>query len=109
MNFKNEVVLQGTLAKDPVIKSVGSGKCVANLTLLTKYERYSEFHRIVLWEKLAEQAGKLAKGDFVRVLGRLQTRSWVDQQTSQKKYITEVVGFQLVIPSDEPVPLTPYQ
>jgi single-strand DNA-binding protein len=106
-NHKNEVHLHGSLAKDPLIKYTPTGKCVANLTILTKYEQYTEFHRVVAWEKLAENAEKLHKGDFVKVVGRLQTRSWDDKQTRQKRYATEIVAFQLVIPGDEPAPLTP--
>ena len=104
---KNEMHLAGTLVKDPILKYTGTGKCVANLTVLTKYEQYSEFHKVVAWEKLAEKVEKLTKGDFVKVVGRLQTRSWDDKQTGRKKYITEIVAFQLVISSDEPAPLTP--
>jgi single-strand DNA-binding protein len=104
---KNEVHLAGCIVRDPVIKYTATGKAVANLTLVTKYEKYSEFHRIVAWEKLAEKAEKITKGDFVRVVGRLQSRSWDDKTSGQKKYITEVVAFQLSIPSEEPAPLTP--
>jgi single-strand DNA-binding protein len=105
--FKNEVHIHGSLVKDPIIKFIPTGKSVTTLTLITKYERFSEFHRIVLWEKLAEKAAEIKKGDFVKVVGRLQTRSWNDKQTGEKKYITEVVGFSVSVPADEPDPLTP--
>jgi single-strand DNA-binding protein len=104
---KNEVHLAGRIVRDPVIKYTATEKCVASLTVVTKYEKYSEFHRIVAWEKLAEKAADLKKGDFVRIVGRLQTRSWDDKQTGQKKYATEVVAFQISIPADEPAPITP--
>jgi single stranded DNA-binding protein len=104
---KNEVHLAGELAKDPVIHYTSSGKAVANLTLVTKREKFSEFHRIVLWEGLAEKAADRKKGDFLRIVGRLQTRSWDDKATGQKKYTTEVVAFQVSIPADDPAPLTP--
>ena len=106
---KNEVHLHGVLAKDPDIRYTPSGKCVANLTLVTRYEKFSEFHRIVLWEVLGEKAATLVKGDFLKIVGRLQTRSWDDKQSGQKKYITEIVAFQAVIPADEVAPLTPDQ
>jgi len=52
----------------------------------------------VLWQRLAEIAGEyLKKGGKVYVEGRLQTRSWDDKQTNQKKYMTEVVASDLVL------------
>jgi len=105
--FRNEVHVHGTLAKDPILKYTPSGKCVTNLTILTKYEKFSEFHRIVAWSQLAEKCAQLKKSDFVKVVGRLQTRNWDDKQSGQKRYTTEIVAFQLVIPSEEPAPLTP--
>ncbi len=102
MNFKNEVHLHGSLAKDPIVRYTPTGKCVANLTVLTKYQDYAEFHRVTAWEQLAEKVAQLKKGDFVKVVGRLQTRSWDDKQTGEKKYITEIVAFQISLPSDAP-------
>src|SRR5207253_11363011 len=56
-----------------------------------KQER-TEWHRVVVWGKLAEICGKhLSKGRQVYVEGRLQTRQWEDQQ-GQKKYTTEIVA-----------------
>jgi single-strand DNA-binding protein len=53
---------------------------------------------VVLWQRLAEIAGEyLKKGGKVYVEGRLQTRSWDDKQTGQKKYMTEVVASDLVL------------
>ena len=51
-----------------------------------------------LWQRLAEIAGEyLKKGGKVYIEGRLQTRSWDDKQTGQKKYMTEVVANDLVL------------
>lgn len=107
--YRNEVHIHGTLVKDPLVRYVPSGKCVANLTILTKYQQYSEFHRVTAWEKVAETIAELKKGDFVKVVGRLQTRSWDDKQSGQKRYITEIVAFQIALPSDESAPPTPKQ
>jgi len=53
---------------------------------------------VVLWQRLAEIAGEyLKKGGKVYIEGRLQTRSWDDKQTGQKKYMTEVVANDLVL------------
>jgi single-strand DNA-binding protein len=52
----------------------------------------------VLWQRLAEIAGEyLKKGGKVYIEGRLQTRSWDDKQTGQKKYMTEVVASDLIL------------
>ena len=104
---KNEVHLAGEIAKDPTIRYTSGGKCVASLTVVTRYQQSSEHHKVTAWEHLAEKAGKLTKGEFVRIVGRLQTRSWDDKNSGQKKYVTEIVAFQLVIPAEEPEPLTP--
>jgi single-strand DNA-binding protein len=56
---------------------------------------------------LADRSEALHKGEFVKIVGRLQNRSWEDKQTGQKKYSTEIVAFQFVIPGNDPPPLTP--
>lgn len=97
----NKVILVGRLGADPEIKSVSSGQNVARFNVATsenwtdregqKQER-TEWHRIVVWGKLADLCGKyLAKGRQVYVEGRLQTRQWEDQQ-GQKRYTTEIVA-----------------
>jgi len=103
----NKVILIGNLGKDPEVKYTPSGTPVAKLTLATN-ERYkdkdgqwqdrTEWHNVVLWQRLAEIAGEyLKKGGKVYIEGRLQTRSWEDKQTNQKKYMTEVVASDLVL------------
>jgi single-strand DNA-binding protein len=103
----NKVILVGNLGKDPEVKYTPQGTPVAKLTLATN-ERYkdkdgnwqdrTEWHNIVLWQRLAEIAGEyLKKGGKVYIEGRLQTRSWDDKQTGQKKYMTEVVANDLVL------------
>jgi single-strand DNA-binding protein len=97
----NKVIIVGRLGKDPEVRTVGNGGTVAQLTVATsenwvdkegqKQER-TEWHRVVAWGKLGEICGKhLSKGRQVYVEGRLQTRSWEDQQ-GQKKYSTEIVA-----------------
>lgn len=101
MSGINKVILIGRLGADPEIKTVGSGQQVARLSVATsenwtdkegqKQER-TEWHRIVVWGKLAELCGRfLAKGRQVYVEGRLQTRSWEDQGGA-KRYTTEIVA-----------------
>src|SRR5215471_5633848 len=107
MKSVNKVILIGNLGKDPEVKYTPSGTPVAKLTVATN-ERYkekdgqwadrTEWHNVVLWQRLAEIAGEyLKKGSKVYVEGRLQTRSWEDKQTNQKRYMTEVVASDLVL------------
>jgi len=103
----NKVILIGNLGKDPEVKYTPSGTPVAKLTLATnerfkdkggEWQDRTEWHNVVVWQRLAEIAGEyLKKGSKVYIEGRLQTRSWDDKQTNQKKYMTEVVAQDLVL------------
>lgn len=97
----NKVMIVGRLGADPEMKTLSSGQTVTNFNVATgenwvdrdgqKQER-TEWHRIVVWGKLAEVCAQhLAKGRQVFVEGKLQTRSWEDQQ-GQKRYTTEIVA-----------------
>jgi single-stranded DNA-binding protein len=99
--FRNEAHIHGELAKDPVIRYTPTSKQVATLTMVTRYKEKSEYHRVICWEDFAKKVEDLHKGDFLRVVGRLQTRSWEDA-AKVKHYSTEVIAFQ-VVPGDEPV------
>src|SRR5579871_4722225 len=103
----NKVILIGNLGKDPEVKYTPQGTAVAKITLATN-ERYkdkdgqwqdrTEWHNVVLWQRLAEIAGEyLKKGGKVYIEGRLQTRSWDDKTSGQKKYMTEVVASDLIL------------
>lgn len=107
MKSVNKVILVGNLGKDPEVKYTPSGAAVAKFSIATSY-RYkdkneqwqdqTEWHNVVAWARLAEIAGEyLKKGSKVYVEGRLQTRSWDDKNTNQKKYMTEVVVNDLVL------------
>ena len=97
----NKVILIGNLGRDPEVRSTPSGQPVATFTLATsrrwkdkngQKQEQTEWHQIVVWGKQAEIAGQyLTKGKQVYIEGRLQTRSWDDRQTGEKKYRTEVV------------------
>lgn len=96
----NKVILIGNLGQDPEVRYMPNGGAVANITVATseswtdqqgqKQER-TEWHRCVMYRRLAEIAGEyLKKGSQVYLEGRLQTREWQDQQ-GQKRYTTEIV------------------
>jgi single-strand DNA-binding protein len=97
----NKVILIGNLGADPEVKFTGGGQAVANFRIATseswkdkqgqKQER-TEWHRIVVWGKLAELCGEhLKKGRQCYVEGRLQTREWTDKE-SRKNYSTEIIA-----------------
>jgi single-strand DNA-binding protein len=102
MSGVNKVIIVGRLGGDPEVRYTPSGQAVARLSIATseswndkqgqKQER-TEWHRVVVWGKIAEIVGQhLSKGRQVYVEGRLQTRSWDDKATGQKKYSTEIVA-----------------
>ncbi|HBX23888.1 MAG TPA: single-stranded DNA-binding protein [Desulfotomaculum sp.] len=95
----NKVILIGRLAQDPELRYTPSGAPVASFalaverTFTTKQgERETDFINIVVWQKLAENcANHLGKGRLVAVDGRLQIRSYDDNQGIRRK-AAEVVA-----------------
>ena len=97
----NKVILVGNLGNDPEIRYTPSGSAIANLSVATSEQwkdrntgeprEKTEWHRVVIFGKLAEVAGEyLRKGSQVYLEGKLQTRKWQDQ-SGQDRYTTEVV------------------
>lgn len=92
----NKVILIGNLGADPEVRTTGTGKSVAEIRIATTSKfgetEQTEWHRVVLWEKLADVAAKyLAKGKPVYIEGRIQTRTYEDKD-GVTRYITEVVA-----------------
>lgn len=93
----NKVILVGRLARDPELRTTGSGKSVATFSLAVD-RRYkaegqptADFFNIVAWGKQAETICQyLGKGRQIALTGRLQSRSY-DAQDGSKRYVTEVV------------------
>lgn len=98
----NRVMIIGNLGQDPELRYTSNQTPVATFSVATTDYRNSpdgqrqeitEWHRIVVWSKQAENCAKyLAKGRTVFIEGRLQTRSWDDKQSGQKRYTTEIVA-----------------
>ena len=97
----NKVILVGNLGQDPEVRYMPNGGAVANITLATseswrdkqtgEMKEQTEWHRVVLFGKLAEVAGEyLLKGSQVYIEGQLRTRKWTDQ-AGVEKYTAEVV------------------
>lgn len=103
----NKVILVGNLGKDPEVKYTSTGTPVAKFTLATnegykdksgQWQERTEWHNVVAWQRLAEIVGEyVKKGSKVYIEGRLQTSSWDDKETGQKKYKTEIVANDLVL------------
>ena len=97
----NKAIIIGNLGKDPEVRFTPGGQAVANFTIATneswkdkngQQQERTEWHRIVVWGKLAELCGEyLKKGRQAYVEGRLQTREWQDQE-GKKNYTTEIVA-----------------
>lgn len=100
MNLNKAFVL-GNLTRDPELRQTTSGQAVCSFGLATnrfytdsagQRQEQTEFHNIVTWGRQAEIAHQyLRKGSLVLIEGRIQTRSWQDQQ-GNKRYRTEVVA-----------------
>ncbi len=100
--FINKVMLYGNLTRDPELRALPSGMNVANLGIATnrvykdkdgKKVEQAEFHTVVVFGKQADLVVQyLKKGSSAYIEGRLQTSSWDDKKTGEKKYRTEVVA-----------------
>lgn len=97
----NKVIIVGTLGNDPEVKYSASGSAIANLSVATSEQwkdkqtgekkEQTEWHRIVIFGKLAEVAGEyLRKGSQVYIEGQLRTRKWSDSN-GVDRYTTEIV------------------
>lgn len=97
----NKVFLIGRIASDIEMKSTPSGQSVSTFSLATsrkwkdksgQLQEDSQFHRVVLWARLAEIASQfLSKGSLIMIEGRIQNRSWEDKN-GIKRYTTEIIG-----------------
>jgi single-strand DNA-binding protein len=97
----NKAIIVGRLTQNPELRTTPAGQTVCSFSMATnrtwtgannQKQEKTEFHNIVLWQKLAEIAGKyLTKGATVLIEGRIQTRSWQDA-SGVKKYRTEIVA-----------------
>ena len=109
----NKVILIGNLGKDPEVRFMPNGGAVANITVATsetwkdkqtgEQKEKTEWHNIVLYQRLAEIAGEyLKKGSKVYLEGSLQTSKWTDQQSGQDRYKTEIKANSLQMLDGKP-------
>lgn len=104
----NKVMFIGNITNDPESRTTPNGQNVVNFSVATnrrwknqqtgELQEDAQFHRIVAWGKLAEIVSQyVTKGSRIYIEGRLTHRSWDDQQTGQKRYMTEVVAENLIM------------
>ena len=97
----NKVILLGNVGKDPEIRSTSGGMMVANFTLATSdrqkdaqgnWQDRTEWHNLVAFQRTAEIVRDyVKKGTKLYVEGKIQTRSWDDKESGQKRYRTEII------------------
>lgn len=100
----NKTIILGNVSQDPQIRYGASGNAVCNLSIATnrywkdkqgERQEEVEFHRVVLYDRLAEIAGEyLKKGSSCYIEGRLKTRKWQDKEGIDR-YTTEIIADQL--------------
>ena len=102
----NKVILLGNLGTDPEIRYTAGGDAVTTISVATssswndkqsgeKREK-TEWHRVVFFRRLAEVVGEyLKKGSSIYVEGQLQTNSYEDKNTGEKKFSTQIVAREM--------------
>jgi single-strand DNA-binding protein len=103
----NKVILVGNVGKDPEVKYAPSGVAIAKFSLATnerfkdksgEWQDRTEWHNVLAWQRLAEIVGEYVhKGDKLYIEGKLQTSSWEDRQSGDKKFRTEIVARDIVL------------
>jgi single-strand DNA-binding protein len=100
--YLNKTFLFGNLTRDPEMKSLPNGTAVTQFSIATnriykdaqgQKQEQAEYHNIVIFGRQAETSAQyLKKGQGVMIEGRIQTRSWDDKTTGEKKYRTEIIA-----------------
>ena len=100
--YLNKVILIGNLTRDPELRSLPSGIKVCSFSLATNRvwkdkagvrQESADYHNVVVFGRQAETVAQyMKKGSSILVEGRMQTRSWEDKTSGEKKYRTEVIA-----------------
>lgn len=103
----NKVFLLGNVGKDPEIRSTQGGMTVASFSLATadrakdaqgNWADKTEWHNIVCFQRTAEVVRDyVKKGSQILIEGKIQTRSWDDKASGEKKYKTEILCNELTL------------
>ena len=96
----NKAFLIGNLGQDPEVRTTQGGMTIANLSLATNesrkkgdtWEKYTEWHKVVVFGKLAENVGKFCeKGKTIGIVGRIQTEKWQDKE-GKDRWTTKIIA-----------------
>ena len=100
--YLNKAIVIGNLTRDPELRSLPSGIKVCTFSLATNRvwkdkngarQEAADYHNIVVFGRQAETVAQyMKKGSQVMIEGRMQTRSWDDKTSGEKKYRTEIVA-----------------
>ncbi|MEK7564193.1 MAG: single-stranded DNA-binding protein [Patescibacteria group bacterium] len=100
--YLNKAILIGNLTRDPELKSLPSGIKVCSFSLATNRvwkdkngarQESADYHNVVVFGRQAETVAQyMKKGNSILVEGRMQTRSWDDKTSGEKKYRTEIIA-----------------
>ena len=100
--YLNKAILIGNLTRDPELKSLPSGVKVCSFSIATNRvwkdkngarQEAADYHNVVVFGRQAETVAQyMKKGSSILVEGRMQTRSWEDKNSGEKKYRTEVIA-----------------
>lgn len=102
----NKVILVGNLGANPETRYMPNGGATTSFSVATseswkdkqtgQLQERTEWHRIVMYGRLAEIAGEyLKKGSKVYLEGALRTRKWQDQQSGQERWTTEIIASEM--------------
>jgi single-strand DNA-binding protein len=101
MKTYNRATVIGHVGNEVVMRKTQKDHAVVNLRVATNFQRkggedVTTWHRVVLWDKLAELAAQyVTKGQALYLEGPLQTREWTDEHGS-KRYYTEMVAREMI-------------
>ena len=108
----NKVLLLGNVGKDPEIRATANGMTVATFSLATadrakdstgNWVDKTEWHNLVAFQRTAEIVRDyVKKGTQLFIEGKIQTRSWDDKESGQKKYRTEILVNELTLLGGKP-------
>jgi single-strand DNA-binding protein len=100
--YLNKAIVIGNLTRDPELKSLPSGIKVCSFSVATNRvwkdkngarQEAADYHNIVVFGRQAENVAQyMRKGNSILVEGRMQTRSWEDKTSGEKKYRTEIIA-----------------
>ena len=100
--YLNKAILIGNLTRDPELKSLPTGTKVCSFSIATNRvwkdkngarQEAADYHNVVVFGRQAETVAQyMKKGSSILVEGRMQTRSWEDKNSGEKKYRTEVIA-----------------